>query len=131
MIEHSLQQGIVAGNQQSLTELIKLSRSGVSDGLKTYFKSKKIPYQKISKRIADLHQLVNELEMPLPDLIKQFDSIKDQFSIKLYDIDLDFLLNEDVDTTINSMMQQIIGLGQQSDLIIDQDDTDLLEPDDA
>lgn len=108
IIEHSLQQGIIAGNQQSLTELLQLSRSGISDALKLYLKSKKFPYQKVAKRIASLHELVNELEIPLPDLMKQFATIKDQFSIKLHDIDLDFLLHEDVDTNLNAMMQQMI-----------------------
>jgi|GEM_PF-2471233 len=130
MIEHSLQQALFADNQQSLVELLLLSWKGVSDELKTYLKSKKLPYQKVQKRIGQVNDLLKELEMPMNELMDQFAIIKNQYDIKLYEVDLEFLLNDDGEDDIGAILQQMIGLGDQSDYgVSNNDDTDLLEHD--
>jgi ATP-dependent Clp protease ATP-binding subunit ClpC len=132
MIEHSLQQSLFAGEQNSVVELLSLSWKGISDQCKTYLKSKKIPYQKVGKRIWLLNDLLQELEISLEDLMVQFQAIKDQYDVKLYDIDLDFLLNDEwEDDEMTALIQQMIGLWWESDYgIHNEDDTDLMDRDD-
>jgi ATP-dependent Clp protease ATP-binding subunit ClpC len=141
MIEHSLQQSLFAGEQNSVVELLNLSWKGISDQFKAYLKSKKVPYQKVSKRIWLLNDLLDELEISIEDLMIQFQAIKDQYDVKLYDIDLDFLLNDEwEDDEMTALIQQMIGLGNESPLsgihsysdydIINSDDTDLMDRDD-
>lgn len=131
MIEHSLQQSLFAGNHENITQLLSLSWKWVSDTLKIYLKSKKIPYQKVHKRIIQLEELLKELEMSLSDLMTQFVMIKQKYDVKLYDIDLEFLLSEEwEDDEITTLIQQMIGLWDQSDYdVINGDDTDLLDHD--
>ncbi len=132
MIEHSLQQSLFAGEQNSVVELLNLSWKGISDQFKAYLKSKKIPYQKVTKRIWLLNDLLDELEISLDELMVQFQVIKNQYDVKLYDIDLDFLLNDEwEDDEMTSLIQQMIGLGDQSDYsVTNEDDTDLMDRDD-
>ena len=131
MIEHSLQQSILAGDNQSLTQLLELSRTWVSNELKTYYKTKKIPYNKILKRITYLNALVHELELNLEELMTQFQAIKQQYNIKLYDIDLEFLLTDEwEDDEMTSLIQQMIWLWWESDYAItNEDETDLIDRD--
>ncbi len=132
MIEHSLQQSLFAGQQDSVVDLLNLSRAWISDTFKAYLKLKKIPYQKVGKRIWLLSALVQELEIGLDELMTQFLAIKQQYDVKLYDIDLDFLLNDEwEDDEMTSLIQQMIGLGDQSDYTItNEDDTDIMDRDD-
>jgi ATP-dependent Clp protease ATP-binding subunit ClpA len=132
MIEHSLQQSILSGDNQSLTQLLELSWEWASDELKAYYKTKKIPYNKVLKRIKYLNALVRELEIGLEELMTQFQVIKQQYDVKLYDIDLEFLLTDEwEDDEITSLIQQMIGLGDQSDYsVTNEDDTDLMDRDD-
>jgi ATP-dependent Clp protease ATP-binding subunit ClpC len=132
MIEHSLQKALFAGEQNSVVEILELSWKGLSNQLKTYLKSKKISYQKVQKRIWLLNDLLQELEMNLDELMSQLQAIKEQHHIKLYDIDLDFLLNDDgEDDEITTLIQQMIWLGNESDnSIYNEQDTDLMDRDD-
>jgi hypothetical protein len=80
----------------------------LSDECKEYCKHKKIPYNKVSKRIHYLKLLLDELEISLEDLMHQFEVIKHQYDIKLYDVDLEFLMNDDGDDDISSAIQQMM-----------------------
>jgi ATP-dependent Clp protease ATP-binding subunit ClpC len=131
MIEHSLQQALLTNDNTSLIQLLELSWKWLSDECKEYCKHKKIPYNKVSKRIHYLKLLLDELEISLEDLMHQFEVIKHQYDIKLYDVDLEFLMNDDGDDDISSAIQQMMWLWQWSlDYIAsNSDDTDLLDHD--
>ena len=72
MIEHNLQQSLLKNQQQALTDLLYITWSDMSEDFKAYTKLKRIPRQKVLKRIKHLNDLIKHLDVSLEELMVQF-----------------------------------------------------------
>ena len=106
MIDHTLQKNILSGEKkEGVISLLELVWWWIDNDLKTFLKGKRISYKKIYDRIKQLSVLLHEVGASPAELIVQLETIKHQHDIKLYDIDLQFLIDDNWE---NDLMSQLI-----------------------